>query len=465
MYKMKKFLPLMVLVIAYATPATAQTGSLLINDNFTTLNAGDLSPANNASSGWTSPGNSPYVQVTNTTPLVSSGYASGTNYITIANANSADDAYKNFIGSATVNTTAPTFYVSFVVRAQGTSSTAAAGSGANHVFTLRNNGGNNLCSFYVGDDGTNLEFGIAKGSGASSSTVFTNGNYSFNTTYLIVIRYDFVSGSSNDRMFMWVNPALASEPSTGTAALSLTGATTDPTAPGSSAITGIQLQQSSSASAAHFDGFKAAYGTGGTQAVNSALAWSNLSPAGATLPIKVYYFNAAKGEGYNTINWRAECTSIQATFVIERSSNGADFTAVNTITASQARCQQPFDYTDYSMAGQGTLYYRLKLIDMNGKASYSSIVKLSAQQKNIQLLGVAPNPVVNTAQLSIASAKKDVMDVQVISLEGKMVYRSMVTLQPGTSVINIDVTMLQKGMYTIKGVFGSGEMSTVKFIK
>lgn len=464
MYNMKKFLPLIALVICAAT-ANSQTGSLLINDNFTALNAGDLSPANNASSGWTGQVNSPYVQVTNTTPLVYSGYASGTNYVTIARANSADDPYKTFIGSTTVSAATSTVYYSFVVRVAGTASTPTAGTGADEVVSLLNAAGTNLASFYIGDDGTNLEFGIAKGSGASASTIWTNNNYSFNTTYLIVIKYNFVSGNTNDQMYMWVNPSLAAEPATGSAAVSITGATTDPTAPNTSAIGSLQLQQISSGAAADLDGFKAAYGTGSTQAANSAFAWTTLSPSGATLPIKVNYFNAAKGDGYNTLNWRAECTSAQATFVIERATNGTDFAAINTITASQQRCQQPFDYTDNGAGSLGTLYYRLKVIDENGKVNYSSIVKISAQQKDMQLVGVSPNPVVNMAQLSIASAKKDIVDLQVISLDGKVVSRTRVTLQPGTSVVNIEVASLQKGVYTVKGVFSNGEMSTVRFVK
>lgn len=461
MYNMKKFLPLIALVICAAT-ANSQTGSLLINDNFTALNAGDLSAANNAGSGWTATDNSPYIQVTNTTPLVYSGYASGTNYITIQNATGADDPYKNFIGATTVNANTSSFYISFVLRVPSTASTPTANNAARAIFALRNAAGTNLCNFFLGDDGTNLEFGINKT--ANTNATFTNGNYSFNTTYLIVIRYDFVAGNTNDRMYVWVNPSLASEPATGTAALSIT-ASTDPTAPATSTINAIQIEQTSSASDAHLDAFKAAYGQGSTQAANSAFAWTTLSPSGATLPIKVNYFNAAKGDGYNTLNWRAECTSAQATFVIERSSNGTDFAAINTITASQQRCLQPFDYTDNGAGSLGTLYYRLKVIDENGKVNYSSVVKISAQQKDMQLVGVSPNPVVNMAHLSIASVKKDNIDLQVVSLDGKVVYRTRVTVQPGTSVVNIEVASLQSGVYTIKGVFSNGEMSTVRFVK
>lgn len=474
---MKKFLPLFALVIGTLT-GTAQTGSLLINDNFTSLVSGNLNGTTNPSSGWTNTSASTYVQVTGATPLVYSGYTSGTNYITIQNAGGgADDPEKTFIGSTTVTATTSSFYISFVVRVPSAAGTVTANASTRTCFYLQNAGGTQFCNFYIGDNGSganNLKFGINK-TGNTGAT-FASTNYTFNQTYLVVIRYDFVSGTTNDRMFMWINPSLAAEPATGSADVSITTGTdiTSPsTAPaGTNAVNRITIEQTGSGATAHFDGFKMAYGTGATggttaqnQAANSAFAWTTLSPAGATLPIKVYYFNAAKGSSSNTVNWQAECTSTQATFVVERSANGTDFTPINTITASQTRCQQPFYYTDNGASSLGTVFYRLKVIDDNGKATYSSIVKISADQKGIQLIGVSPNPVVNSAQLSIAAVKKDNVDLQVISLDGRVVYRTIVTVQPGTSVINIDVTSLSKGMYTIKGSFASGDMNTVKFIK
>ena len=461
---MKKFLPLIALTIGAFT-ASAQTGSLLINDNFTGLTAGNLT---NANGGWTTV-TTPNVQVLNTTPLVYTGYSSGTNYVNIARA-TGDDPRKTFIGSTTVANNDATFFMSFVVRVAGTSSTPSStpANSANNIISLRNAAGTSLVSFYVADDGTNLKFGINKASGLSTATVYSAGTYSFNTTYLIMIRYDFVAGATNDKMYMWVNPSVAAEPAVGSANASITGATTDPTAPGTSAVSTIQLTQTNKAgggAAADVDGFKIAYGTGSTQTANATFAWTTLSPAGATLPVKISYFNAAKGNDYNTLNWRAECTSAQATFVVERSSAGTDFTAINTFTASQQRCLQPFDYTDNGTSNKGTLYYRLKVIDENGRVNYSAIVKVAANQSDVQLVSVAPNPVVNVANISLSSVKKDVVDLRVVSMDGKVVYRTMVTVQPGTSVVNLDVTSLQKGMYIIKGTFGNGEMSTVKFAK
>ncbi|MEI8060177.1 MAG: T9SS type A sorting domain-containing protein, partial [Ferruginibacter sp.] len=197
---------------------------------------------------------------------------------------------------------------------------------------------------------------------------------------------------------------------------------------------------------------------------SSSFAVGTVYPAGGILPIKVNYFNAAKGNGYNTLNWSAVSTSDQMIFDIERSADGKNFTAINSITATRLDCLQPFNYVDNSNLS-GTVYYRIKITDFNGKVTYSSVVRIATPQTDMKLVGVLPNPVSNTAQLNVVSDKKDNVQLYVVSMTGQLVQRSTVQLQPGSSIINLDVTNLQNGMYTIKGTFSNGTVSAVKFIK
>ena len=52
----------------------------------------------------------------------------------------------------------------------------------------------------------NLAFGVSKGSNTADYTPF---NYSLNTTYLIVVKYTFNTGSTtDDEVKLWINPVL-----------------------------------------------------------------------------------------------------------------------------------------------------------------------------------------------------------------------------------------------------------------
>ncbi|MEP7255011.1 MAG: autotransporter-associated beta strand repeat-containing protein [Ferruginibacter sp.] len=199
-----------------------------------------------------------------------------------------------------------------------------------------------------------------------------------------------------------------------------------------------------------------------TQFSPFAVGWIDAS--GGVLAIKITYFNASKGNGYNSLNWQAACSSSQAIFEIERSTDGINFTTISSITASQARCAQPFSYND-NTAPAGTVFYRIKIIDVDGKITNSAIVKLSTQSKDMQLVGVSPNPVSNIAQLKINTIKNEVVDLAIVSVDGKVVYRSSIQVQPGSSVVNMDIANLPGGIYMIKGLFSDGQTNTLKFIK
>jgi hypothetical protein len=182
------------------------------------------------------------------------------------------------------------------------------------------------------------------------------------------------------------------------------------------------------------------------------------------LPIKFSYMNAAKGNGYNTLYWKAACNSSEVSFDLERSTDGRNFSVINSITASQARCAQPFDYVDNTVL-PGTVFYRIRSTEITGQVTYSTIVKLTDHQKDMLITAVLPNPVINQAQLSITTSQKDIVNLEVVSMEGKLVQRNSVQLQAGSSIINLDVATLQSGIYMIRGTFSNGQTNTLKFIK
>ncbi len=182
------------------------------------------------------------------------------------------------------------------------------------------------------------------------------------------------------------------------------------------------------------------------------------------LPVSFNWFNAGRSTNSNILNWQASCSSNQVVFDVERSSDGRNFISIYNITASQARCAQPFSYTD-NTAPAGLLFYRIRSTDIDGAIRYSAVIKLGSQVKNARLEALVPNPVINEARLSIQAAKKDHVELQIISSTGKPVQNVKLDIEAGTSIINLDLSRLQSGLYIIKGIFSDGSANSVKFIK
>ena len=170
-------------------------GQSLLVDNFT----GTVGTALTAN-GWT-------LHSGTATPfLISSPSLTYTSYTGSGVGNAAstggtsDDINKSF-----TSTNTGSLYMSFMYKPTSASTTTdysvMFGNAAGISVTVF--GG----KFYVQKDvSNNLRFGITKTTAASAN--YTGYSYALNTTYLIVIRYDFVAGLTNDVAYLFVNPVL-----------------------------------------------------------------------------------------------------------------------------------------------------------------------------------------------------------------------------------------------------------------
>ncbi|HYF31318.1 MAG TPA: T9SS type A sorting domain-containing protein [Chitinophagaceae bacterium] len=187
-------------------------------------------------------------------------------------------------------------------------------------------------------------------------------------------------------------------------------------------------------------------------------------PFGA-LPIKLTEFDATKASGYNNVHWRAECTSTEAIFEIERSTDGQHFQTIATIVADRQRCLQPFDYQDKT-ATAGTNYYRMKVVDVDKKAFYSRIVAVINKSKGFELVGIYPT-LITTGQLKInvTAANRDKAEIYVTNISGQILKRMQVSVSQGENIIYMDVTSLPAGTYQVTGINSEGQTKTMRFIK
>jgi hypothetical protein len=405
---------------------------LVVNENFSSYSNGNLS---GQPFGWIATGAGTDVQVATATPLVRSGYTSGTQYVTVSNTDGIDP-YKTF--SASINTGVDrTIYMSFLVRVNSAKEFNAGGP--NYSVALINTGNAVVpLRFYIGEENgtsTNIEFGIALG---TSGPNYTNGDFNYNTTYLIVIRYDVVSATgTDDDAYLWVNPSLTSQPALN-AATGPTGATvSNATEVGyGSTLDALQISQSSTTASpvAAYDGFRVATG------LTADAAWTNLSPAGASLPVKLNNFNAAK-EGSNVkLVWRTEEEMNVSNYIIERSVDGRNYSVIGTVGAGN---KINYSFTDLQPASDYN-FYRLKIMNEDGTYRLSHIVSIKSKAAfNISL---SPNPV--RGSLLVQHPKVSTPGrLQVLNTEGKVVKSLQV---PANAVLTtVDMSGLPNALYHV----------------
>ncbi|MBK7377357.1 MAG: T9SS type A sorting domain-containing protein [Chitinophagaceae bacterium] len=230
---------------------------------------------------------------------------------------------------------------------------------------------------------------------------------------------------------------------------------------------------------AHFDGTNwDAFGTVGTATGAPAagnVVWTgvtNFSPFALAsvsfnnpLPITINFFTGMKQNGNHLLNWKVTCNSSPtANMVLERSSNGRNYSGIYTKTATALQCQQPFNYTD-AQPTAGVNYYRLKMTDASGKVTYSSVVTLINATRGIDVMHIAPNPIVGGKfSLRVSAAQNGKMDVIVTDMQGRMMQRQSTSLLAGFNQVPVNVSSLAAGSYQVSVMTSEGRASVQRFV-
>jgi hypothetical protein len=199
--------------------------------------------------------------------------------------------------------------------------------------------------------------------------------------------------------------------------------------------------------------------------VNGFSGFYITSQKAGPIPVKLEYINGSQSNNQHFLNWKVNCTSTEAKFEIERSSDGIHFAKVGEFSASQLRCAQPFDFTDaYPMPGIN--YYRVKIIDVDGKFYYSSIVALTSKGKGFEIISLNPNPVRDeNAVIRINAGERVNANLVITDFTGRLINKMEVDIQTGINSIPLATKQLAAGAYQVT-IYAPGlAPKTTKFIK
>ncbi len=184
-----------------------------------------------------------------------------------------------------------------------------------------------------------------------------------------------------------------------------------------------------------------------------------------TLPISLEYFKGSTVGKTNVLNWKVNCTSLQAKMEIQRSADGLNYYTIATIIADEARCSQPFDYTDNAPLDNKN-YYRIKIIDVDGHYGYGNIVLLTVKNSRFELLSLSPNIVTSeNSILKINALERKEMTVAVTDFSGRVIQQQKLQVQPGANTVTLLTGKLASGTYLVTAYTEGEKPQSVKLIK
>lgn len=194
---------------------------------------------------------------------------------------------------------------------------------------------------------------------------------------------------------------------------------------------------------------------------------SNVFPSQSTLPVTLLNFSAAYRNGIATLGWTTENEVNFSHYELERKgAGGTDFTAIENKAALGNTGRSVYQVTDnISNLPDEVLYYRLKMVDMDGKYTYSNVIMVRKEKKTISGISLSPNPVMSSGNATVRfdAAGNAMVTLRVLDMAGRQVLQQQNNVTGGTNSIQVNnLNRLQPGLYIIQLVNGN-ELSAFKF--
>lgn len=190
-----------------------------------------------------------------------------------------------------------------------------------------------------------------------------------------------------------------------------------------------------------------------------------ISSYNVVLPLRLLAFTGTLKNNRTDLQWTTAQECGTSHFNIQRSFNGEQFITVGEVKAAGKETTTQYAYSDNQLpAGkESRVYYRLQIVDKDGKTSYSKVILFTLEQAP-GLLRVYPNPAVNSINMSLGLEKAGQARVILTDLSGKAVKQFTASLTSGNSSISLDISDLSTATYFLSVYTAEGKRLQEKVI-
>jgi len=179
------------------------------------------------------------------------------------------------------------------------------------------------------------------------------------------------------------------------------------------------------------------------------------------LPLKLMEFKGEQEKDKNILLWTTANEEQTASFIIQRSADALQYKDIGTVAAAgDYSGTRHYRYEDGKPLDKNN-YYRLKMLDQDGKFTYSSVILLKRYGTGSTLM-VFPNPTTQSVQIMMSRASaNETITAQLVDMSGKVLQQKQMI---NNSNIRFDLDTYIPGIYLIR-VQADGEQSVWRVIK
>lgn len=200
---------------------------------------------------------------------------------------------------------------------------------------------------------------------------------------------------------------------------------------------------------------------------DAVLAQANSSnlPLSPSQPVSLLAFQVNLKEKNAVLSWTTTNHYNFSHFIIEKSNDAKNYSEATILFADEtSSVENSFKYKDNLLNNtEKTTYYRLKLVDINGKASYSETRMVRLIEENKVQISTFPNPAINEVRVMIPTDwQEKLVTYEIYSNAGVLMQRYQ--NKQAAQVQQLNVQQLNSGNYLLK--VNNGTTSTISnFVK
>lgn len=189
---------------------------------------------------------------------------------------------------------------------------------------------------------------------------------------------------------------------------------------------------------------------------------SGVTTTPGALPLTLIRFSAAANSGATVLNWQTANEINMLRFEVERSTDSRIFSALGSVAAQNNAVGANYSFKDETIKANALVYYRLKMINKDGSASYSYTITVRTQAAQQDLkLQLFPNPAAEYVTLSHDAVRVPTV-VSIYNAEGRKLKSLALALH--STQTSFSIADLSKGNYFLQYT-NQQQIQTLKLLK
>ncbi len=167
------------------------------------------------------------------------------------------------------------------------------------------------------------------------------------------------------------------------------------------------------------------------------------------LPLELVNFEASPGKDAINLRWQTAKEENFSGFELERSLDGLKFERVTFLAGRGNQKGAFYQFDDRSVSKGVNYYYRLKMLDKDGKYEYSGIRSAIIPTSNINVV-IYPNPSNGNVNLDFVLEESAPTIIDVYDMNGRNVLRREFDAHKDRNMVSLDLLDQTSGVYSIQ---------------